>query len=206
MRSVAPCDPVSVVARTALVVVLAAALGACGERARGDSAPSQRATNEFAEFCQRNPGACHTTEPPPSLTPDVSTRGWTKHACPRSVLKPGPRALEGVVRAMRKAIPRLIRVSAYGRTSKLVPDNTNVLDVRPLTSPDSDLPGINTLKAFSAYYERNAGRLCGRRVAIRSWAAILQFPDAQAIPLSYRVMFFARIPAGWRAWYPRPEQ
>jgi hypothetical protein len=195
-----------VLVRTALVVVLAAALGACGDREPGDSQHSQRATDGFADFCQQNPGACHETEPARSLTPAVRTRGWTKQACPRSVLEPGPGALEGVVRAMREAIPRLISVSAYGHESKLVPDNTNVLDVRPLSSHSVDLPGINTLRAFSAYYERNARRLCGRSVASRSWAAILQFPEAQAVPLSYRVMFFARTSNGWRAWYPRPGQ
>jgi hypothetical protein len=107
---------------------------------------------------------------------------------------------------MRAAIPRLLNVGAYGHESKLVPENTEVLDVRPLTSHPVDLPGINTLRGFSAYYERNARRLCGRRVASRSWAAILQFPEAQGIALSYRVMFFARTSSGWRAWYPRPGQ
>lgn len=193
-----------VVVRTAVMVVLAAAIGSCGGAEQRDGQRSQRPPDVFADFCEQNPGACHEAEPTRSLSPAVSARAWTKQDCPRSVLDPGPRALEGVRRAMRSAIPRLLTVSAYGHESKLVPENTNVLDVRPLISPSSDLPGINTLSEFSAYYERNARRLCGRRVASRSWAAILQFPEAQAIPLSYRVMFFARTSGGWRAWYPQP--
>lgn len=192
-----------VVVRTAVVVVLAAVIGSCGGAQQRDGQRSQPATDVFADFCEQNPGACHGAEPTRSLSPAVSARGWTKQDCPRSVLSPGSRALEGVGRAMRAAIPRLLTVSAYGHASKLVPENTNVLDVRPLTSPSSELPGINTLRGFSAYYERHARRLCGRRVASRSWAAILQFPEAQAIPLSYRVMFFARTSSGWRAWYPQ---
>jgi len=193
-------------ARIAVVVVFAAVFGSCGGGEQRDSQPSPQARDRFGDFCEQNPGACDGAEAAQSLTPAVSARGWAKHDCPSSVLDPGPHALEGVRRAMRAAIPRLLTVSAYGHESKLVPENTNVLDVRPLTSDSVDLPGINTLRGFSAYYERNARRLCGRRVASRSWAAILQFPEAQAIPLSYRVMFFARTSSGWRAWYPRPEQ
>ncbi|MGH2918204.1 MAG: hypothetical protein ACRDLS_06350 [Solirubrobacteraceae bacterium] len=110
------------------------------------------------------------------------------------------------MRALRSAVPRLLRVSAYGHDSKLVPENTDVLDIRPLTNPDVDLPGISTLRNFSSYYERAARRLCGRVVATRSWGAILTFPEAQGVALSFRVILFARTPKGWNAWYPATKE
>lgn len=180
----------------------------CGGGENRDSRRPAPAADQSVDFCQQNPGACDEsmsdTDDEQSRTPAVSTEGWTKRACPRSVLDPGSRAPEGVVRAMRAEIPRLITVSAQGRESKLLPENTAVLDVRPLRSDDVALPGIETLRGFSDYYERQARRLCGRTVASRSWGVILQFPEALAVPLSYRVMFFARTAQGWSAWYPRP--
>ncbi len=195
--------------RWALLLGLVGALAGCGGADSQSGQRPKRTTSQFEAFCQQNVGACDNpgaASDTSVITPAVSARGWKKRACPLHVLDPGAHAPEGVVRALRSAVPRLIRVSAYGHDSKLAPENTGVLDIRPLTNPYVDLPGLSTLRSFSSYYERAARRLCGRVVSTRSWGAILTFPEAQGIALSFRVILFARTPKGWKAWYPAAKQ
>jgi hypothetical protein len=192
-------------ATLAVAVVMTGCSGASGGVPAARTA-TIRTQGEFDAFCRANPGACH--EPPgdvDDLRSAQAIRDWPKRACPRRVLDPGPRAPEGVVREMRAAVPRLIHIT-NGDPVKLTAENTRVLDVRPLRDEFVDLPGVRTLRGFAAYFGRGfAERLCGRRTASRSWAALLQFPEAQAVPLSYSILFFARTPQGWTAWYPRPQ-
>jgi hypothetical protein len=122
-------------------------------------------------------------------------------SCPKGLLQPGSRAPEDVLRTLRAAVPRVFRVVSYGKTVKLSAKNTNVLDVRSLAGDGANLPGIRTVTGLSSYYGKLAQRRCGGRVASRSWVAIIQFPDAQAIPFSYRFAFFGRTHRGWKVWY-----
>ena len=143
-----------------------------------------------------------------STSQETSSRGPAppgRAACPRA-LDPGSRAPEKVIRALRQQVPRLFDIVAYGRRAKLTPANTEVLDIRPLGSTHSDLPGIRTLRSTTAYYATIAERLCGPRIVSATWVAILYFEDAPAVPFAYHYAFLSRTAGGWKLWYHRQAQ
>jgi hypothetical protein len=120
-------------------------------------------------------------------------------SCPTGVLDPGPHALEGVVSALRQAVPRIFRVVAYGHAERLTPASTDVLDVRSLSTDGVDLPGVRAFTGRSSYWGKLARRRCPA-IARRSWMALLYFGGAPAIPFAYRYAFFARTAHGWIVW------
>ena len=133
--------------------------------------------------------------------------GSAGHAvCPRRPLDPGSRAPEEVIQALRKQVPRLFDIVAYGRRAKLTPANTDVLDIRPLGNTHSNLPGIRTLRSTTAHYAKIAERLCGREIVSATWVAILYFEDAPAAPFAYHYAFLSRTASGWKLWYHRQAQ
>jgi hypothetical protein len=120
-------------------------------------------------------------------------------SCPKGVLEPDPNALEGVVHALRRAIPRIYEVAAMGHTQPLTPRTTDVLDVRSLREDGADLPGVRTFTGRSSYWGRLARRRCPA-VASRSWMALVYFAGAPAVPFAYRYAFLARTAQGWIVW------
>jgi hypothetical protein len=116
-------------------------------------------------------------------------------SCPRA-LDPGPRAPEGVLRALRAAVPRTWH---YGRADrkrlKLSAENTLVRDLQSLGGDSRHLP------RFSSYYGKLARRKCGDTVALRTWVAVVYFPTSQAADYAERFAFFARTRTGWKLWY-----
>jgi hypothetical protein len=120
-------------------------------------------------------------------------------SCPKHALDPGPHALEGVVLALRRAIPRIFQVVAYGRAQRLTPKSTEVLDVRSLGADGADLPGVRNFHGSSSYWGKLARRRCPA-IASRSWMALVYFGVASAVPFAYRYAFFVRTDKGWVVW------
>lgn len=116
------------------------------------------------------------------------------HACPRA-LDPGPRAPEGVLRALRQAVPRTWHYTTMDGPLKLSAENTLVLDLRSL---GSDSPNA---RGFSSRCGKLARRECGSTVTQRSWLALVYFPTSQAADLAERFALFARTAEGWKLWY-----
>ncbi|HEX8123745.1 MAG TPA: hypothetical protein VF549_21015 [Solirubrobacteraceae bacterium] len=58
------------------------------------------------------------------------------------------------------------------------------------------LPGFNQFR-----YVKVASRACGTRVARRSWMVIVDAPRAKMASLAPAIVYVARTPEGWRAWY-----
>ncbi len=135
------------------------------------------------------------------LQPDVERDRSTPASgrCPTGVLDEGDHAPEGVVRALRRAIPRIYKVIAYGKVQGLNPSTTEIYVVQSLGSDGVDLPGVRTFKGASSYWGTLARRRCPA-IASRSWMALLSFSDAPAVSLSYRYAFLARTNSGWIIW------
>ncbi|HEX2086321.1 MAG TPA: hypothetical protein VHF89_11610 [Solirubrobacteraceae bacterium] len=61
---------------------------------------------------------------------------------------------------------------------------------------DVFVPGLKRRR-----YLNIAARACGRRVARRSWVAVLDFPRSQSASAGLVVAYLARTAAGWELWY-----
>lgn len=114
--------------------------------------------------------------------------------CPHA-LDPGDRAPEGVVRALRAAVPTTWHYTTPDGPLKLSAKNTTVLDLRSL---GSDLPNVPRI---SSYYGKLAQRKCGIDVAYKTWVAVVYFPQSQAANYAQAFAFFARTRSGWKLWY-----
>jgi hypothetical protein len=115
-------------------------------------------------------------------------------SCPRA-LDPGPRAPEGVLRALRAAVPHTWHYTTPDGPLKLSVENTVV---RGLLSLAGDSP---KLQRSSSYYGRLARRKCGDMVTLRTWVAEVYFPTSQAANYADAFAFFARTRTGWKLWY-----
>lgn len=118
----------------------------------------------------------------------------TRVSCPRA-LDPGPRAPEGVLRALRAAVPRTWHYTTPDGPLKLSVANTVVLDLHSLSW---DSPH---LKRFSSYYGKLAQHKCGGAVTRRTWVAVVYFPTSQSANYAQAFAFFARTRTGWKLWY-----
>jgi hypothetical protein len=151
------------------------------------------AVTVLAAVLYMQPGSRNTSSATSNgSTPQPQARAAA--SCPRA-LDPGPRAPEGVMRALRAAVPRTWHYTTPEGPLKLSVENT---DVFGLLSLGSDSP---KLQRFSSYYGNLARRKCGDMVTRRTWVAIVYFPTSQAANYAEGFAFFARTRAGWKLWY-----
>ena len=159
-------------------VVAALALAACGSRSEVAPAPAAATASAAA-------------------APEASRAGAS---CPRA-LDPGPRAPEGVLRALRAAVPRTWHYTTPSGPVKLSARNTEVLDIRSLGGDGLNLKAFADLKGRSSYLGRLARRMCGETVGRRTWVAVVNFPESQSARYAMTFAFFARTPTGWKLWH-----
>src|SRR5689334_14476377 len=94
-------------------------------------------TSETAKTSRTTTSARSASEPGPRGAREASFA----HACPRA-LDPGPHAPEGVLRALREAVPRTWHYTTMDGPLKLSADNTDVLDLRSLGSDSPNARGF----------------------------------------------------------------
>jgi hypothetical protein len=123
---------------------------------------------------------------------DASRSGASgKARCPAAEVPP----LYGTVdQALAAARRLLIRgsITAQGKTTKLTPKNSPVIDIVILARTARPLPGAAALRAA-------ATRRCGSDVAQASWAVYIDYPEL-LISSSIRLAFLVRTKAGWRTY------
>jgi hypothetical protein len=111
--------------------------------------------------------------------------------CPSAEAPP----LYGTVdQALAAARRLLIRgsITAQGKTTKLTPRNSPIIDVVILARTARSLPGAAGLRAA-------ATRRCGSDIAQASWAVYIDYPEL-LISSSIRLAFLVRTKAGWRTY------
>jgi hypothetical protein len=115
--------------------------------------------------------------------------------CPSSVKAlPSARAPEGLVGAVRREVPRNYVITNQSGRVRLTPKHYLMDSILRLT------PSFPESKD-ARLYRGIAKKRCGTGVANRSWIVLVRFPEAQSIPASYGVMFFAETTRGWRMWW-----
>jgi len=116
--------------------------------------------------------------------------GSARARCPRQALA-APTAVEDVVRAARRLLPRVYHLTNQQGPVKLTRKNTEILEVVSLNPSQPRLVGAARLR-------RLARSRCGR-VADASWALGVYFTELTvADNLSFA--FLTRTSRGWRIW------
>jgi hypothetical protein len=104
--------------------------------------------------------------------------------------------VDEVLAAARRIAIRGKTISSQGRTYRLTAKNTPIVAALRLASfgAGRDIPGAAALR-------RLAAKKCGRAVAERSWAVVIEFPLAQISRTNRTLVFLTLTRNGWRAYY-----
>jgi len=120
--------------------------------------------------------------------------------CPKpDTLAESPQAIEEVVAAARARIPHVFAGinNAQGRNPPVTKANTNITEVLALYHVTTQ----------ATRYRKAAAKVCGARVAYRSWAVLAQFPAMLMAGYSQLAAFLVKTTDGWRlyssVWDPR---
>jgi hypothetical protein len=126
-----------------------------------------------------------------SVTPRASVSRCPSHPVARSA------PVDEVLAAAREIAIRGKTTKSQGRTFRLTAKNTPVIAGVRLASfgAGPDIPGAPALR-------RLAAKKCGRAVAERSWAVVIEFPLEQIARTNRTLMFLTLTGDGWRAYYP----
>jgi hypothetical protein len=132
---------------------------------------------------------------------EIATRAEPRHAhearvaavrCPSGPIA-GFGTVDGAIAAARRLRISGKTVSSQGRTYRLTPKNSPVLEVVQL-APDGGrpLPGAAQLRKI-------ATRRCGSRLASAAWGIVVNYPFVQIAASSEALFFVVKTTRGWRA-------
>lgn len=116
-------------------------------------------------------------------------------ACPSGAkTRATARVPERLVAAVRREVPRTYVIANQSGRVPLTPKHYQIDQILYLTP---SYPESRDARRYRAIAENR----CGAAVANRSWLVVVRFPEAQSIPASYGLMFFAETRTGWRMWW-----